>query len=65
MLKTAMPPANPPLRRPTCRYLKGSGNRVERCTAEPVEVGGEIELCARHLAAAMELVRRRMPRGRR
>ena len=39
----------------TCRYLNRHGNQ---CTAEAVDDQGEVLLCVRHLAAAIELVRR-------
>jgi hypothetical protein len=41
--------------RTTCRYLSRTG---DRCTGEVVDEVGEIQLCARHLAAAMEMLRR-------
>ena len=54
--------AAPAGRRYTCRYLSGAGMAATRCTAEPVEPpedGPEVELCTRHLAAALALLRRR------
>lgn len=40
-----------------CRYL----NRVsDQCTGEAVDPDGEVLLCSKHLAAATELVRRRL-----
>ena len=42
----------------TCRYLRRrDGNR---CTAEVAEADAEIDLCPVHLAAALELIRRRL-----
>lgn len=38
----------------TCRYLDRHGNR---CTGEAVDDQGELLLCVRHLAAAIELIR--------
>ncbi|MEO3922995.1 hypothetical protein ABGB07_03815 [Micromonosporaceae bacterium B7E4] len=43
-----------------CRYLRGTGAFAERCTGEVAEEGAEVELCLEHLAAAWQLVRRRM-----
>lgn len=43
-----------------CRYLtRGKRGALDRCTAEAVEDNAEIQLCARHLAAALELLNRR------
>jgi hypothetical protein len=41
-----------------CRLLDGRLNRCANPAADPV---GEIALCARHLARALELLRRRLP----
>ena len=41
-----------------CRYQPDGSNP---CTAEAVEAMGEIIMCAGHLAAALELLKRRMP----
>ena len=41
----------------TCRYRDRWG---ERCTAEVVEENAEIDLCTRHLAAALALLQRRV-----
>jgi len=38
----------------TCRYTNRHGNQ---CTAEAVDEQGELLLCVRHLAAAIELIR--------
>ena len=38
----------------TCRYTDRRGNQ---CTAEAVDPNGELLLCVRHLAAAIELIR--------
>lgn len=43
-------------RRTTCRYLRRSGNL---CTAEVVDEHGEVLLCAKHLARAMEMIETR------
>ena len=41
-------------RRTTCRYLRRDNNQ---CTGEAVDPNGEILLCTKHLARALELVR--------
>lgn len=41
----------------TCRYLKAYNTQ---CTAEAVDAGADIMLCARHLAEAMRLAREAM-----
>lgn len=43
-------------RRVCCRYIGKSGNR---CTAEALEEGAEVELCGEHLARALQLLRRK------
>lgn len=52
-------------RKSICRLLvaRRAGN-LERCTGEVADPGGEIELCVQHLADAMQLLQRRMPRRR-
>lgn len=45
-----------PPRKIRCRYLDKFDNR---CNAEVVDDYGEIMLCLKHLALAMELIRRR------
>lgn len=37
----------------TCRILSGRG---VQCTAEAVDPGAELKICARHLAEAMRLI---------
>lgn len=41
----------------TCRYLRRSG---DQCTGEAVDTEGEILLCSKHLARAMELLKAAM-----
>lgn len=42
---------------PKCRYIN-EGERQGLCTAEAVDAVGEIKLCTRHLALALELLLR-------
>lgn len=46
-------------RKVTCRYTRRNN---DQCTGEVVDEFGEILLCSKHLARAMELVRQRMAR---
>lgn len=39
-----------------CRYLDRFGGQ---CTGEPVDPDGEVLLCTRHLARALELLQRK------
>lgn len=56
---TSSRPANPTRVRParritTCRYLHPGA--TGQCTAEAADPEGEILLCTRHLAAALQLI---------